>query len=142
MLILLADIKMKIKILIVCGFVILTESACQKHSMDVDSPENVRKVQYQLYTEKDFGADTSIITFTAIIRTTDNLILWDSLLAPMKLMDIPGPADKIVFEKIVPYYSSPLKVGFEYSIKCVGHSHFIDSLGVNEKYRVVNFDFK
>lgn len=140
--ILLADIKMKIKILIICSFVILTESTCQKHPLDVDNLEDVRKVQYQLYTEKDFGADTSIITFSAIIRTTDNLILWDSVLAPMKLKDIPGPANKIVFEKIVPYYSSPLKVGFEYSIEGVGHSHFIDSFGVNEKYRVVNFNFK
>jgi hypothetical protein len=60
----------------------------------------------------------------------------------MKLKDVPGPANKIVFEKIVPYYSSPLKVGFEYSIGGVGHSHFVDSFGVNEKYRVVNFNFK
>lgn len=117
-------------------------SACHKYPFDVNSEEEPKKVQYQLYTDNDFGADTSIVTFSAIIRTTDNLILWDSVLAPMKLKDIPGPSNKIIFEKSIPQYRSPLKVGFDYSIENVGHSHYIDSFGVSEKYKIVSFNFK
>ena len=85
---------MKIKVLVISSFVILTTSACQKDP------------------------------------------------SPMKIKDIPGPADKLIFEKVVPHYPSPLKVGFEYSIENVGRSHFTDSFGVNEKYTVVDFNFK
>jgi hypothetical protein len=133
---------MKIKILIVYVFVVLTESACHKGSLNAYSADDIRKVRYQLYTDQDFWSDTSIITFSATIRTINDLILWDSLLAPMELSDIPGSSNKIIFEKLVPPYSSPLKIGFEYSIENVGHSHYIDSFGVNEKYMVVDFNFR
>jgi hypothetical protein len=133
---------MKIKILVACIFVLVTHSTCRKYISEVYSADEPREVEYQLYTDTDFGGDTNVVSFSAVIRTTDNLILWDSALAPMKLKDIPGPENKITFEKNIPHYSSPLKVGFEYSIENVGHSHYVDSFGVSEMYKIVSFNFK
>src|SRR6476661_499781 len=129
-----------INIVIACSIALLTHAACNKNH--VDSVDGPRKVQYELYTDRNFAADTSIVTFTAFIRTTNNVILWDSVLEPLQLKDIPGPGNKIMFERNIPWYPSPLKVGFDYTIEKVGHAHYNDSVGVRDKFKVISFNFR
>jgi hypothetical protein len=101
-----------------------------------------RKVQFVLYTDKDFSSNNQLITFKLSIEKSPNIVLWDSLLPSMKIKDIPGPANKWVIEKIVPGNDpSLLKTGFYYSIENVGSSWFIDSFSVGESFKIVDFNF-
>lgn len=123
---------------IVCVSIIFIESSCDKPNND---PE--RKVQFQLYTDKDFSTDDNLVTFRASIQNTNNQVLWDSVLAPMKIKDIPAFAQKIAFEKIVPGNNpSLLKVGFYYVIENVGNSWHLDSFKVGETFKIVDFNFQ
>lgn len=102
-----------------------------------------RKVQFVLYTDKDFSNNNQLITFKLSIEKLPNHVLWDSVLAPMKIKDIPGPTNKWVFEKLVPGNDpSLLKTGFYYSIENVGSSWFIDSFKVGETIKILDFNFQ
>ena len=120
-------------------FVILFGTSCFK---DPVSPAIERKVQFVLYTDKDFTNDSGIITFRLSIQNAFNP-LWDSTLAPMAIKDIPDSAHKIVVEKLVPFNdNSMLKVGFYYEIENVGNSWFLDSLPPGVAFKRVEFNFR
>lgn len=125
--------------------VLFIETSCNKH--DNDQSDNClavpRKIRFSLYTRKDFSENNDIITFTLSIRTAASRVLWDSVLPAMKIKDIPGFSNKLVFEKQVPGNDcSLLKVGFIYSIESAGISWFWDKSDPGETFKNVEFDFK
>ncbi len=73
-------------------------TSCQKEltAPTVIYPETSRKVQFSLYTAKDFSKNNRRITFTLSIRTPTHQTIWDSVLAPMKIKDIPRITNKLV----------------------------------------------
>jgi hypothetical protein len=127
-----------------CYSILLTAVSCKKQSTD-PAPVNTvpRKIQFVLYTDKDFSDNNQLITFELSIQKTSNQVLWDSVLPTMKIKDIPGPANKWVIEKWVPGNDpSLLKTGFYYSIENVGSSWFIDSFKVGDTFKSVEYNFQ
>src|SRR4030095_12118601 len=109
---------------------IVIGTSCKKYISEntTISSKVPRKVQFILYTDKDFSNDNNIITFKLSIQKSPNEILWDSVLAPIQIKDIPLLAQKLVVEKYVPGNDpSLLKVAFYYSIENVGISWHLDS---------------
>jgi len=130
---------------ILCISAILFGTSCKKQASDqaLNSQRVIRKVQFHLYTDKDFSNDNGMITFTLSIQNSSGQMLWDSVLMPMKIKDIPSLEHQIVAEKIVPgNNNSLLKVGFLYSIENVGNSWHFDSLKVDEAFKIVDFNFQ
>ena len=120
-------------------FLIVT--SCKKES--TDHPETPRKIQFSLYTDKDFSTDNSNIVFTVVIENSTNKVLWDSTLATMKIKDIPDLAHKLVIEKLAPgNNNSLLRVGFLYTIENVGNSWHWDYSNPGETFKKVEFNFK
>lgn len=108
---------------------------------DSIKPAASRKVKYELFTTSDFSQETDIITFEA--RIVGKKVIWDSVLAPMQIKDIPSAVNKIVFEKEVPEDdNSELTVGFKYTIEGVGISWHNERLLAGEELKVVSFDFQ
>lgn len=135
--------KSVLSILIVS--IIMIGTSCKKYtSGDMRVHPNVpRLVQFDLYTDKDFSHDNNIITFKISIQKATDEVLWDSVLAPMQIKDIPQLAQKLVVEKYVPGNDpSLLKVGFYYSIENVGNSWHLDSFEPGEIFKIVNFNFQ
>src|SRR5258705_2538636 len=107
------------------------------------SPAVQRTIQFILYTDKDFSNDQHNISFNLFIQTLKNEILWDSTLAPMKVKDIPGEANKIVIQKsLLDKDNSLLKVGFRYAIENVGNSWYFDSSSAGQTFTIVDFNFQ
>jgi hypothetical protein len=135
--------KSVLSILIVS--IIMIGTSCKKNTsgyMPVD-PIVPRLVQFDLYTDKDFSNVNNIITFKISIQKATGEVLWDSVLAPMQIKDIPQLAQKLVVEKYVPGNDpSLLKVGFYYSIENVGYSWHLDSFEPGEIFKMVNFNFQ
>ena len=130
---------------ILCVSTILIVTSCKKLTTYPvhNNPGVLRKVQFFLYTDKDFSTDNGIITFTLSIQNSTGQVLWDSVLAPMKIKDIPNLEHKLVAEKIVPGNDPALlKVGFLYSIENVGNSWHLDSFNVGETFKIVDFNFQ
>src|SRR5664279_266063 len=129
----------------ILGFVIcLAGISCKKQTTEQPPVNTVpRKVQFVLYTDKDFSGNNGMITFELSIQKLTNQVLWDSVLPPMKIKDIPGPANKWIIEKWVPGNEpSLLKTGFYYAIEGVGSSWFIDSFKVRETIKIIDFNFQ
>src|SRR4051794_3588577 len=102
-----------------------------------------KKIQYTLYTDKDFSGLTDSIEFSLFVQNLHDQVIWDSALMPMELKDIPGIANKIVAEKVVTLKKDSLyKVGFKYIIDEVGHSSFFDTLKANDTFKEISFNFK
>ena len=148
------------KVVILSGLIVLVISSvtsCIKQP-EVQMPasnEVARKVQFILYTDKDFSDDNNIITFKLSIQRINKQvsrgpgleppteILWDSTLASMKIKDIPHLAGKLVIEKTVTAKeSSLLKVGFYYSIENVGNSQHFDAFNAGETFKILDFNFQ
>ncbi len=107
------------------------------------NPATPRKVEFSLYSDKDFSGNNNNIVFKVFIQQSANLVLWDSTLAPMKIKDIPGMANKLVIQKLVPNNDgSLLKVGFSYAIENVGSSQYIEAFNANELFKSVVFNFQ
>jgi hypothetical protein len=123
---------------------LLSGTSCKKETTDSTTENPVpRKVQFVLYTDKDFSNNDGIITFELSIQKLPNHVLWDSLLPPMKIKDIPGAANKLVIEKWVPGNDpSLLRTGFYYSIENVGNSWFLDSFKVGETFKSIEYNFQ
>ena len=137
--------------------VISLVTSCVKQ-IEVQTPASNqvdRKVQFGLFTNKDFSGDDNTVTFKLTILKVLNevpqnsaqepptQILWDSILAPMRITDIPHLADKLVFEKTVTADKlSLLKVGFFYTIENVGHATHFDAFPAGETFKTVDFNFQ
>lgn len=115
-------------------------SSCKKESTPGKALDS-RFVTFKLYTDQDFSADESNITFSIFIRDGAKN-LFDSTYAVMKIKDIPKLANAIVTEKKVQASSNRLVVGFKYNIEKVGYSWYMDTLAAAQKSKVVEFNFQ
>ena len=135
---------MKIFSIGIVALLIMIVEACKKTypSTDGGDPGNERKIRFQLYTDKDFSSETSIIKFSVFIRDA-HTTLFDSSLAPMQLKDIPHVANKIIIEKTVSGYGNKdLAAGFHYEIENVGHSGFVDTSKAGNVLKVIDYAFQ
>src|SRR6476620_3133790 len=107
-----------------------------------ESLSSARKIRFQLYTDKDFSNETSVIKFSIFIRNA-HTTLFDSSLAPMQIKDIPDVAHKIVIEKTVSGNgNTDLSAGFHYEIENVGHSGYIDTSKAGNAFKVIDYAFQ
>ncbi|HTI92051.1 MAG TPA: hypothetical protein VL727_15765 [Puia sp.] len=113
--------------------------ACKKeHQTAVQT-----KIQYQLYTAKDFSNVHDTIAFRLVIRA-GNTTLFDSALAPMRISEIPDKTHQLAFGKLVPpgHEQTDLVVGFLYSIKNIGMSWYLDSCKAGQALKIVDYNFQ
>jgi hypothetical protein len=115
--------------------------SCQKQVVQSNSSAT-KTIRFILYTNKDFSGVNDTINFSLTIKKKSNITVFDSALTSMRIKDIPGPANKMIFQKTVPDDGSTLIVGFNYSIKNVGYSWFLDTIAVNEKLKVIEYPFQ
>ena len=109
---------------------------------DANNKDVTRKIQFVLYTDQDISADNDLVTFRLSIQRLPNRVLWDSVLAPMRLKDIPALAQKLVLERAVPGNDpSLLKVGFIYSIENTGNSSHLEYIEAGQNFKRVEFNF-
>ena len=135
---------MKIFSISIVVLLIVTMDSCKKTypSSDGENPGNGRKVLFQLYTDKDFSGETSVIKFSIFIRNT-RTTFFDSSFAPMQIKDIPDAAHKLVIEKTVfGSGNSDLAAGFHYEIQNVGHSGYIDTSRAGNELKVIDYAFQ
>ncbi|HMH22347.1 MAG TPA: hypothetical protein VK563_11245 [Puia sp.] len=132
--------KALIALLITAG---LTGISCKKDNDDPSpAPGPARTVKFILYSNTDLSSDKGTITFTLHIGTPGHTI-WDSVLAPMNIKDVPSLTKELVFQKIVPgNNNADLQVGFLYTITDVGNSWFLDIFKAGETQKTIEYDFK
>jgi hypothetical protein len=119
----------------------LVVTSCTK-TTSLPAANPTRKIKYELYTNIDFSGNNDVIKFSLLIRSHTKILL-DSQLAPMKIMEIPNAANKIIIEKTVPDNdTSALSVGFLYAIEGVGNSWHLDTCKAGEIFKVVEFAFQ
>ena len=117
--------------------------SCKKTNVSTggESLSGERKIRFQLYTDKDFSNENSVIKFSIFIRDA-HTTLFDSSLAPMQLQDIPDADHKIVIDKMVlGNNNADLAAGFHYEIQNVGHSGYIDTSRAGNELKVVDYAF-
>jgi hypothetical protein len=134
-----------ISVLSILFLSLLMGASCKKQTpgQGPNKPGVLRKVQFVLYTEKDFSREENLITFTAFIKNATNKTLWDSVLPSVKIKDIPKLANKITIEKTVPGNDKGrLRVGFLYTIENVGMSWHNESFDAGEVFKIVEFKFQ
>lgn len=127
------------------GCILIFSASCKKQTegRGNNCPAVLRKIQFSLYTDRDFSDNNSNIIFTLSIRTADHQVLWDSVLPPMRIRDIPHGNNKFFFEKQVPgNESSLLRAGFIYAIEHVGISWFWDQSKACDTLKKVDFNFR
>jgi hypothetical protein len=118
--------------------------SCKKHDSLVGSttvntsPE--RKIRFQLYTNKDFSGDPTIVNFSLFIRNANKTLL-DSALMPMYVEDIPDVLNSLMIEKTV-NDTSDLAAGFRYEIPNVGSSSYIDTSKAGNPFKIIDFAFQ
>ena len=101
-----------------------------------------RKIRFQLYTNKDFSDDSSVIAFAIFIKDKNGILL-DSALAPMQIREIPNSAHKLVIEKTVAENNNwDLAAGFRYEIQNVGFSGYIDTSKAGNQLKVIDYAFQ
>ena len=119
--------------------------SCSKQYDNYRAPKTsqIRNVQFVLYTDTTFTNENSLITFTLSIVNASNKTLWDSVLSPMRLKDIPDLSHNIMVRKTVPNDdNSRLKVGFYYTIENIGTSWKIEDFSNREIFKLVEFNFR
>ncbi|MES2373834.1 MAG: hypothetical protein V4557_14735 [Bacteroidota bacterium] len=138
------------KIAVRLGFWVLLASilgvSCKKElggsNLQLPDSNGVRKVQYVLYTDKDFSNYDRNINFSVFI-STGNTTIFDSAIATMRVKDIPNFANRIVVEKTIPAtVTGDLKVGFTYYLENVGNSWYLDTCKAATVNKVVNYNFQ
>jgi hypothetical protein len=122
----------------------LMATGCTKPKYDMP-PKSIteRKIRFQLYTDQDFSNNNGNINFTLFIEKPINMGLWDTMLPPMKLKDIPGNTNKLVIEKTIPgNQNGLLRVGIRYTLDGVGNSDYLDSSYAGDTLKIVDYNFK
>ena len=123
----------------------MTGTSCKKYTSAYNPvyPIVPRLVQFVLFTNGEFSNDNTAVTFTLSIKKPSGEVLWDSVLAPIKLKDIPTLDHPVFVEKYVPGNGpSLLKVGFLYTIENVGNSSFMVPFEPGETLKKVGFNFE
>jgi hypothetical protein len=123
---------------LILSFSLLLTTSCKK---DEVAPVGPRTIRFELYTDQDYSLETNSIVFKPNI-TDGNKVLWDSVFSAVQIKDIPSPAHKIVFEKVILNNSSDLKAGFEYTIENVGVSWYYVKATPAESIKTVSFNFR
>src|SRR5579871_1151809 len=92
------------------------------------TPVPTRTIRYILYTLQDFRNNNDSIAFS-LRMTSKHGVLFDSALAPMRISEIPDKPHEIAIDRVVPagFEKDTLTVGFDYKIKNVGESWFLDT---------------
>lgn len=124
--------------------IIMIGTSCKKYTSDYmhGNPIVPRLVQFVLFSNNELSNDNNTITFTLAIKKPSGEVLWDSILAPMKIKDIPTLDHPVFVEKYVPGNDpSLLKVGFFYTINNVGNSSFTVPFESGETLKKVGFNF-
>lgn len=124
---------------------LITMTSCKKYNSDYTpvGTKFPRRVQFVLYSDKDLSNDNNTITITLSIERSINDILWDSVLPPMRINDIPRQAEALTVEKYVPGNDQSLvKVGFHYTIENVGSSSHMVPFEPGETFKIVSFNFQ
>jgi hypothetical protein len=116
-------------------------SSCQKQNPSSSAYGN-RTIKFILYTNKDFSNDNDSIKFSLTIRNQEHTVAFDSALTAIKIKDIPGPANKWTFTKTVPNDGTILTAGFLYAIKNVGYSWYLDTVGVKQQIKTIEYPFQ
>lgn len=122
--------------------ILIATGSCKK---EYTPPETPRTVRYKLYTEENFAGNDRMITFELWMRRRNGTTpLYDSLLAPMKISEIPDKAHAIVVDKVVPPGNNDVDIQLEfvYTIQNVGMSWYIDSLKIGEPSHTIEYSFK
>ena len=128
----------RFSILLVCVGV-LTMLSCQKQNKQTSGN---RTIKFVLYTNKDFSNNNDSIKFSLTIKNQNHTVAFDSALTAIKIKDIPGPTNKWTFTKTVPNDGTILTAGFNYYIKNVGYSWFLDTVGANQKLKTIEYPFQ
>jgi hypothetical protein len=121
-------------------------TSCRKNQwypngQNTDAP-TLRKVHYELYTDKNFSDNQENIQFSIFMRDAGKTI-FDSSLAMMKIKDIPDSSHRIIIEKIVPgNNASTLTVGFVYQIENVGISSWLAPFPAGDTIGLIKFSFR
>ena len=136
--------KKNISLSVLIASTIMIGSSCKKYASDIPIyPIVPRLVQFLLFTNSDLSNDNTTVTFTLSIKKPTGEVLWDSVLTPIKLKDIPSLDHPVFVEKFVPDKDpSLLKVGFFYTIDNVGNSSFTVPFEPGETLKKVGFDFR
>jgi hypothetical protein len=137
-------IAMKILFVNLVVLLMVVGESCRKTypSTEGEDPGIDRKFRFQLYTAKDFSAETSTIKFSIFIRNA-HTTLFDSSFAPMQLKEIPAATNKIITEKIVSGNgNADLSAGFHYEIENVGRSGYIDTSRAGNAFKVIDYSFQ
>lgn len=133
---------MKNFFIILAIFSVVLGSCKKTYPSNNDDPTVERTFRFQLYTDKDFSSETSIIKFSVFVRDTRRTF-FDSSLAEMQLKDIPDASHKIIVEKTVLISGSKdLAAGFHYEIENVGHSGFTDTSRAGNTFKLIDFAFQ
>jgi hypothetical protein len=125
--------------------IIMLGTSCKKYTPDYKpvDPTVPRLVQFLLFTRSESSNDNSTVTFTLAIKKPNGDVLWDSILAPINIKDIPDLDHPLFVEKYVPGNDpSLLKVGFLYTIDNVGNSSFTVPFEPGETLKKVGFNFQ
>ena len=119
--------------------------SCKKEKPQKPVDSSSKTVRFILYTNEDLSNDDDTVSFVVTIRnnagTINSRTIFDSTLATRRFKDIPGPSNKLVFEKTVPDNGSVLEVGFIYTDRFGVGSHF-DTVGIKEKLKVFEYPFQ
>ena len=118
---------MKLNTLVYLACTVIVLHSCKKNTEKppVQVPEE-RRVQYIIYTSSDYANNNTLVTIK-LRMLAGNTPIWDSVLAPLPLKNIPGPSNKLIIEKKVPGNNkTELSTGFYYSIENVGDSWYYE----------------
>jgi hypothetical protein len=119
--------------------------ACKKQNAQPPAASATKTVRFILYTNEDFSTDDDTVSFALTIRnnagTVNTRTIFDSTLTTRRFKDIPGPSNKLVFEKKVPNDGSILLVGFIYTSRFGIGSRF-DTVSTNEKVKIFEYPFR
>jgi hypothetical protein len=119
--------------------------SCKKEMPQPTSGSSAKTVKFVLYTNEDFSTDEDTIRFALTIRNNAGTIkvrsIFDTTLMLMKIKNIPGPANKLVFSKTVPDDGTTLEAGFIYYTRFGVGSKF-DTVSTNEKVKVFEYPFR
>src|SRR6186713_2427127 len=137
--------KKNIALSVLFVWLVMIGASCKKYTSEyipID-PTVTRLVQFMLFTNSELSNDNSTVTFTLAIKKPNGDVLWDSVMAPIKLKDIPSLNHPVFVEKNVPGNDpSLLKVGFLYTIDNVGNSSFTVPFEPGETLKKVGFNFR
>jgi hypothetical protein len=135
----------RLTILSIFAILCLTISCKKDKPVQTPAVGPAKTVRFVLYTNTDLSTDEDTVSFALTIRNNSGTInsrtIFDSTLATRRFKDIPGPSNKLVFEKTVPNNGSVLTAGFIYTSKFGVGSHF-DTVGTNEKLKVFEYPFQ